>query len=257
MKKEFMVSWVMCVHEFQDFLVPAIESCLNQTFSDFELVIVVNGEQSEYLFNRLRDLYSKNPKVILVKSDFKYLNENLNIGIQHSSGKYIARMDSDDISFKNRLEVQVNYLNNNQSVGLVASNYEDFSDNGFEKNDNRTHLKKVVLRDLIFRNPICHPTVMFRKSVLLDLGGYLGGLYAEDYDLWVRILLQKKWDIVILGDILLKYNIGNGGLARRSKTAYANMCATQFRSFLLTGNFKWFLGGVASGFKAVLLSNKD
>jgi glycosyltransferase involved in cell wall biosynthesis len=139
MKKEFMVSWVMCVHEFQDFLVPAIESCLNQTFSDFELVIVVNGGQSEYLFNRLRDLYSNNPKVILVKSDFKYLNENLNIGIQHSSGKYIARMDSDDISFKNRLEVQVNYLNNNQSVGLVASNLRIFL---------ITDLKKMIIEHI-------------------------------------------------------------------------------------------------------------
>lgn len=256
MKKEFLVSWVMCVHEFQDFLVPAIESCLNQTFTDFELIIVINGGQSEYLFKRLVDLYGSNQNVILVKSEFKYLNENLNIGIQNSSGKYIARMDSDDISLRNRLEVQVNYLNNNQSVGLVASNYQYFSENRVESNGSQSHLRKIVTHDLIFRNPICHPTVMFRKSVLLDLGGYLGGLYAEDYDLWVRILLQKKWDIIILDDILLKYNIGNGGLARRSKTAYANMCATQFRSFLLTGNFKWFLGGLVSGFKSVLLSNK-
>ncbi len=256
MKKDVAVSWVMCVHEYQEFLVPAIDSCLNQTFKDFELIIVINGGQSENLYKRLFDLYGDFQNVIFVISSFKYLNENLNIGVQNSSGKYIARMDSDDISMENRLEVQVNYLNSNQNVGLVASNFELYFDSGCENKEIRTQLKKIVIDDLFFRNPICHPTVMIRRSVILDLGGYLGGINAEDYDLWVRILLQKKWGIIILGDILLKYNIGNVGLARRSKTAYANMCATQIRSFLLSGNIWWFFGGMISAFKAILFSNK-
>lgn len=248
----------MCVHEFQELLIPAIDSCLNQSFKYFELIIVINGDQVESLYKRLFDLYGKLQNVILVKSDFKYLNENLNIGLRTSSGKYIARMDSDDISINTRLEIQVNYLDNNQSIGLVASNFEYSKDRISQKvGIGFTHPMNLKTSDLYFRNPICHPTVMVRKSIILDLGGYLGGLNAEDYDLWVRILLQKKWEMVILNDILVKYNIDNNGLARRSKTAYANMCATQLRSFLITRDFGWLMGGLVSAFKAIFFSNKD
>ena len=115
------------------------------------MIIVINGYQVESLYKRLFDLYGKLQNVILVKSDFKYLNENLNIGLRASSGKYIARMDSDDISINTRLEIQVNYLDNNQSIGLVASNFEYSKDRISQKvGIGFTHPMNLKTSDLYF-----------------------------------------------------------------------------------------------------------
>lgn len=259
MTKTVTVSWLMCVHEEQPYLLDAIESCLNQTFNDFELIIVINGTNANAIYEKLTNLYSDDSRIIIVTSEFSYITQNLNFGIKLASGKYIARMDSDDFSFSNRLSVQVDFLEKNKFVGLVASNIEYFSDNINVKikSPRRYSKPESITKSLFFRNPICHPSVMIRKSVLLELGGYLGGIYAEDYDLWVRIALQKKWRLVILNEILLKYNLGFSNVSKKSRIAYANMCATQIRSFLLTGNIKWLLGAFISVIKLLILSDKE
>lgn len=257
MKNSILVSWLMCVHEENEFLYQAIDSCLDQTFVDFELIIVVNGFQVDLLYDKIVSRYELNKLVRVFKSEFKYLNQNLNFGVQNAYGEYIARMDSDDVAFHNRLEIQVNYLKENADVGLIASGFEYFSVVNGQSIINQSNIgfmsTSAVKNSLYYRNPICHPSVMFRKRILLELGGYLGGIHSEDYDLWVRIATESSWEIHILETKLIRYNMVHAGAARQSREAYANMAGTQLRSFLLTGNFKWLLGSIISIGKALIL----
>ena len=97
---------------------------------------------------------------------------------------------------------------------------------------------------------------MLRREVILAKGGYLGGQNAEDYDLWLRICLDKDLYFANLPEFLLSYNVEPGGSARRSRRAYANVAAAQLRNLLLTGDTRWLLGAILTTVKSLLRSNR-
>lgn len=162
-----LVSVIMPVYNGGEFLVPAIESILNQTYQDFEFIIVndASTDGSKKILKKYALKYPKKMKVI-------NLTHNLNAGgdasankaIQYAKGKYIARMDADDISRPDRLEKQVMFLENNTDIFLVGSNAVVIDKTGKKvglKTEPLTHAD--IYKNYFTFHPLIHPSVMYRR----------------------------------------------------------------------------------------------
>ncbi len=198
-----LVSVVMSVYERYDFLVEAVESILKQTYKNLELIIVVEKSDNQKKINKvLEELNNKKIKIINNTEKLGFSN-SLNVGIKASKGKYIARMDDDDISLPTRIEKQVQFMENNLEIGICDTNAEFFMyGRGLWYYTNPTSEELKAL--LLVTNPICHPSVMMRKSMLDEYKlKYNPDYFSEDYELWSRSIAY--FPIAHIDEVLLKY----------------------------------------------------
>ncbi|MFZ6027458.1 MAG: glycosyltransferase [Chloroflexota bacterium] len=187
------------VYNGGDYLRPAIESILQQTFTDFEFLIIDDGSIDDsadiiasYHDPRIRA--TSNPQNLRLAA-------TLNKGIELARGEYIARMDCDDIALPTRLEKQLDYLQKHPEIGVLGTNYQLISPSGKTGARSRFPSEHAVLRwRLCFGCYIAHPTVMIRKSIYQQLNGYRTDVTGEDYDLWVRAASHTR--LANLPDIL-------------------------------------------------------
>lgn len=139
----------------------------------------------------------------------------LNEGLKHCKYEMVARMDTDDIAMPDRFEKQFTFMQNNPKVavcsGLIEEWSQDFSHKISERRLPLTH--QEIIKFAQSRNPISHPTAMFRKSGVLEVGGY-PEIYPEDYALW-GLMLAKGYMFANLPDLLLKMRVGNALTERR------------------------------------------
>src|SRR6056297_178877 len=165
------VSVLLSVYNGEKYLEKAISSILNQTFSDFEFIIIDDGSSDRSpeiikSFNDNRIRYFKNEKNIgLVKS--------LNKGLEKMKGEYIARMDADDICKPTRFEKQVNFLNKNHEVGVLGTAMEIVDHKG--SHISNQHFPKdhiIIFWKLFFETAVFHPTIMMRTNIVKKAGGY-------------------------------------------------------------------------------------
>ena len=134
---------------------------------------------------------------------------SLNKAAEASKGKYLARMDADDISVENRFEKQVVYLEENTDIDLICSNFYFINDDSQIIDREFAYLSQRQLKRLLtVWNTIHHPTVMMKKEVFLNVGVYRDFPCAQDYDLWLR-MLNKNCSFYMMPDKLLKYRIRN------------------------------------------------
>lgn len=251
------VSWVLCTNRDDALLRRAIDSCLCQTYEDFELVLVVNGEECREIASELTRIYASDPRVKVHHTAVRLLNYSLSWGVHMASGEFIARMDSDDISDPMRLERQVSFMRAHPDVAVLGSAYQLIDDESNSLGMVKEPADDIsIRRSLYYRNPICHPSAMLRRNVIAQLGGYLGGQNAEDYDLWLRVCMLPDWKFANIDDCLLSYRYAPGE-ARRSRRAYANLAGAQLRNFLLTRNPMWLLGAFLSVARAFLRATRD
>lgn len=183
----------------------AIESILNQTFGNFEFLIVDDGSQNNV--QEVIDSYNDARITLFDNKKNKGLIYSLNRALDEANGEYIARMDSDDESLPERFEMQVKYLDEHPEISLIGSSiqYFDNSTRVFEAPEGSDEIKFLMLKE----NVIAHPTVMFRKSDFNDLRYDEKFKHAEDYELWVRALLRGlKFEN--LPKVLLNYRIHKG-----------------------------------------------
>lgn len=198
--KEPLVSVIISTYNEEKYIIDSINSILNQNYKNIE-VIVVDDASTDNTVNLIKNL--KNDKIKLYINDVnKKLAYNLNFAILKSNGKYIARMDADDISRKNRIKIQVNYLESHKETDIIASFAKTFGDSNIIKKSLCSY--DEVRATLLFTNPICHPTVMFRKSSI-DFTYDERCVAGQDYELWSRIIDRKK--IEILNEVLLDYRV--------------------------------------------------
>lgn len=251
-----LVSWLLCTNVADRKLNLALESCLNQTFSDFELILIANGDKSKEIVQNVQNLFGSDKRVRVFKTSVKHLPFSLSLGLHLARGRLIARMDSDDISKPFRLERQVKYMNANLGVAVLGTAYEVVDVFGSVKRDVLVPITdQEIRRNLKTGNPICHPSVMFRRDVILDAGGYLGGLHAEDYDLWLRLTAEPGLEFANLPDICLSYReVGVSGV-RRARSAYASVAASQLRQFLISGYMGWIFATLLTVIKLLLRTN--
>jgi glycosyltransferase involved in cell wall biosynthesis len=187
------VSVVMGAYNGQRFLRAAIESILNQTFRDFEL-IVIDDCSTDSTPQILRDFKDDRLRIVSNKENLG-IADTLNKGIAIARGEYVALQDHDDISLPPRLECQVAFLDRNPQVGMVGSNCNiiDEADNispGWPVKYDDAELKWAVL----WRCPFFHTSVMVRRADIKEVGGYSSDpkyRFSEDYDLMSRIALRR------------------------------------------------------------------
>tara|TARA_Y100001970_G_scaffold250206_1_gene321705 strand:- start:24494 stop:25420 length:927 start_codon:yes stop_codon:yes gene_type:complete len=199
------ISVIMSVYNEQENLQESIGSILNQSFKDFEFIIINDGsiDKSLEILNQYTD---KRIKVFNKKNSG--LPASLNFGFSKSQGDYIARMDADDFSHRDRLKIQNDFLDKNQSIDLVGSNIRIIDENqniiGFKKVPESS---KEISKSLIYTCPIMHPTYLFRKSIFNKVEGYREEfIYAQDYDFLLRLSL-KNVNFYNIQEYLLDYKI--------------------------------------------------
>lgn len=249
------VSWLLCTHILNHQLHTALKSCLNQTFSDFELLVVANGSAAENIARAVREWAGDDPRVRVFTTEVRHLIFSLSLGLHHARAPLVARMDADDLSTSDRLERQVAFMNEHPACVALGSAYEVIDDEG--RRQKTVHLPTSddqIRRALLWGNPLCHPSVMFRRKAVLDVGGYLGGLHAEDYDLWVRLSMAPENQFANLDEVCLGYRCVGVGVARRSRFAYASMAASQFRSFINGQGLAWAVAALFTTLKAFVRS---
>jgi glycosyltransferase involved in cell wall biosynthesis len=241
------VSFVMATHAFDDQVVEAIRSCLAQNYDDFEVVIVANG-MDDISFGRLETFCRIDERVRLERTSVRRLTFSLNLGIHRARGELLARMDSDDVSYPHRLATQVQYMDEHPDIGLCGTWCDLIDDEGQTVGEWRLPtLHQEIVRRLQhpFGNSaaFCHPTVMCRRSVMLELGGYTG-FYAEDFATWALLTAMPGVRFANLPQRLLAYRADHSG-HRRNLTWRAGkaLCAgTQLQMFCTTRNPRWLVG---------------
>ena len=182
-----LVSVVMSVFNGEKYLHEAINSILQQTFTDFEFIIVDDGSTD----STCRIIQSYNdPRIILISRENKGMGVSLNEAILSANGIYIARQDADDVSQLDRLEAEVFFLRNNPKYVAVGSWFEQFNESG-SLGINRTPVMDSLVRlRLVWGTCFGHGSVMFLRQTAIDAGLYRQAMWpADDYDLWTRLAL--------------------------------------------------------------------
>ena len=205
MKKKPLVSVVMAEYNTDlELLNCSIRSILDQTYGNFEFIIIDDCGKNNV--NEIVKKYHDKRIIVLKNNRNRGLVYSLNKGIKNAKGKYIARMDTDDFSYPNRLEVEVEFLENNPKYSLVASNCDFYNDNGVWgrlKSGSCEITEKKLLRS----GSIIHPTVMVSTAALKKIGGYLNFERCEDYATWIELYLNN-FKLYKIDEILLKYHLG-------------------------------------------------
>ena len=223
------VSVVMPVWNGEKYLKECIDSILNQSLSNFELIIIDDGSTDNTI--PIIKAY-KDKRIKLIEKKHSGISDSLNLGIKNAKGKYIARMDADDLMYPDRLKIQVLYMESNPSVDILGTGFE-WGNGKAEKEYYLPRTGPVLLNELInIGNKLGHPTVMMKRESLLKLpGGIYESYYngAEDFKLWITAL-QENLEIHNLrtptiyyrqhNDQVTKVNKSSGIIAKRVINAY-------------------------------------
>lgn len=202
------VSVIMPVYNGEAYLREAIESVLQQTFGDFEFIIINDGstDGSESIILSYRDTRI----VYLQNEGNKGVIYTLNRCVKEAKGELIARMDADDIAMPGRLEKQVSYMESHPEVAVLATTVQLVDAEGQPianwKEDRQSVSEHQIRSSLASNNCIAHPSVMVRKDVYEQYLYEYDQKYSEDYDLWLRLISENK-RIAKLPEPLLKHRI--------------------------------------------------
>ena len=209
--------------EKPEWLKQSIQSMLDQTIVTNDFVIVKDGKLTNKLDEIISEYSKKYPDLfnIVELEENQGLGPALAIGIIECKNELIARMDSDDISIQNRCEKQLKIFKENPNMDIVGSNIAEFIDNIdniqayriLPEQDNE--IKKYARR----RNPFGHPSIMFKKSKVLEAGNYRSYYLCEDYDMWIR-MIQKNAHCYNIQKILVYMRIGEDFYRRRGGIKY-------------------------------------
>ncbi|MDH7601236.1 MAG: glycosyltransferase [Armatimonadota bacterium] len=192
------VSVLMPVYNSASTVEAAVLSMLRQTMPDFELVVVDDGSTDETP-EILRKLSRLDARIIVRRTAHLGLVSALNTGLEYCSGELVARMDADDISHRFRLAEQVEFLDTHPEISVCGSLVRIFPRKNllggmirYEQWLNSLVNPEEIARDIFVESPVVHPSVMLRRSELVELGGYRDAHWVEDYDLWLRFHLSGK-----------------------------------------------------------------
>ena len=214
----------------KEFLSKSIESVLNQTYDNFEFIIINDGANK--LTSNILDSYAKKDnRIRLGIQNNMGLTKSLNRGILIARGKYIARQDTDDIWIKSKLEKQIKIISTKHSIILVGTlckivnkNFKNISEN-IDGYDERLKIKNTqeIKKALTYFNPFCHASILIDKNILQKIGCYNDNYtYSQDYELWIRVL--KQYNAYILPNFLTIKIFHNesitGGSKRRKQRLF-------------------------------------
>lgn len=241
-----LVSIVMPVYNTAPFLEEAVNSILNQTFKDFEFIIIDDGstDGSLELLKTFRD-----ERILLLSNGInRGLVFTLHRGLKAAQGKFIARMDGDDVAVPDRLKLQLEYLKRHPEADLVASCVELMDEDGNQMGvwpDDVKHVTPESIRSFLpVNNSLAHPTVLAKAEIMLSLGYRVAQRDAEDYDLWLR-WASGGFSMHKIPDPLVRHRIRKGSFTRlRQRNVYLKNATTKRRFFfheIWMGNLNIFV----------------
>lgn len=236
-----MVSIVMTVFNGEKHLCNSIESVLNQTYRNFEFIIVNDGS-TDSTQTILYDYYVKDGRIIVINNEHKGIPYSANLGICQAKGDFVARIDHDDIWMPHKLEHQVNFLESNPDIALlgssvvpvdingeVVSRFSRLFNNGEEFDSKR--FRATILQNCL----ICHSSSIYRKDAFNALGGYNTSFNTSlDYELWTRF--ASKYKCFIDREPLVYYRIWHGNISETKKKAQLiNSLRVRLRGLVILG----------------------
>jgi glycosyltransferase involved in cell wall biosynthesis len=183
-----LISVIMPVYNADRFLQEAVDSILNQTLDDFELIVINDGSTDGSL-SLLQDYAAKDPRVRLFSRENKGLVATLNEGISAARGEFIARMDADDRCEPTRFALQIDRLRQEPALVALGSWAVAIDQDGMRIGPAPVPLEHEEIERALLagRSCIYHPAVMMRAPALRQIGGYRDMAPAEDFDLWLRL----------------------------------------------------------------------
>lgn len=222
MNKKFSVLLSVYKNEKPEYLRRAIESIyFDQTLKPNEIVLVEDGPLTIELYNTIEKLKIKLESILkIVKLERNSgLGVALNKGILKCENELIARMDTDDIAYPSRFEKQIEYMTSNPKIDVLGSYMAEFVDS----TENIICIKDAPIKNIEnymkYRDPVNHPTVILKKSKVLEAGNYQEILLNEDSYLWRRMLV-KGAQFYNLSEPLLYFRVSNDTYKRRGGIKY-------------------------------------
>lgn len=238
------VSIIMGVYNCAETLSESIESIINQSFTNWEFIICDDGSTDNTYEIASSYVVEYKDKIVLLKNEKnKGLNYTLNKCLEISKGKYIARMDGDDVSIFTRLEKEVNVLDNNSDISIVSSSMIYFDEEGdWGRYDSIEYPEK---NDFIQGTPFCHAPCMVRREAYLEVQGYTESkmlLRMEDYHLWIK-MYSKGYKGFNIKKPLYKMRDDRDAFKRRKFKYRLNEAYVRFLAFkmLKLNKFKIFI----------------
>lgn len=215
-----MISVLMSVFNDEKYIEKSIESIVNQTYEDLEIIIIDDGS-TDNTVDIIRSFNDRRIRIIHNEKNLG-LTKSLNKGLKFVNGDYVARMDADDICFRERFLIQSRYMDKHPEIMLSSCGFSYFG----EKHG--SHSLKLNYNQIkgqyFFDSVLPHPGFFFRKQLIDE--GYVYDerfKYAQDYDFQVRV--SKKYEVSIIPNILFAYRVGEGqiSVAKKNKQrAFAN-----------------------------------
>ena len=197
----------------------AVESILNQTYNNFELIIIDDCSNEENI--KLIESY-KDDRIILIKNKKNLgLAASLNKGIELATTKYIIRMDTDDIAKEDRIEKQVKFAENNPQYSIIGGRANFFDDKGIYYTT--TKYGEIYKNDLIEGTPFIHPTMLINKEHIQKIGGYPLYRRCQDYAMAMN-MYANSYKGYIMEDILIDYRMDTDGY-KKKKIKYRFLAA--------------------------------
>ncbi len=232
-----LVSVVMSVYNGARFLDQAIKSIREQTYRNFEFTIVDDGSKDE-TSQILSRHAAEDSRIRILSQENRGLIESLSRGFAAATGEYIARMDADDVAKPERFARQLDFLAANAGIALVGGAVEIIDAESRTLDIIRLPLQPDVIRKHMreLGCAVAHPTVLFRRRVLEEVGGFRKAYqHAEDYDLWLRML--EKFDFANLGEVLLGYRRHEASVSYKhaKQQALSALCARTTAQVRLQG----------------------
>ena len=218
-----VVSVVMAVYNERPYLEGAVRSILHQTFEDFEFIIVDDGstDGSGEVLERFAET---DDRIRLTHQENQGISRSRNRGLSMAKGRYIAVMDGDDVSKPRRLGRQVQFLRTHPEVGVVGTKIKYIDADGQVTGEWPLPTDPDVTSwKLLFNACLCHPSVMVRRSLLEELGGYAEWMpVGLDYELWTRAVQVSR--LANLPETLLKLRRHEGAVTVSRRTEQIRLC---------------------------------
>jgi len=238
-----MVSVIMATfNEPVRYIKESIESILNQTFTNFEFIIIDDSTNPETI--EAINSYAEDDRIIIIREKSRMgFTRALNEGLKMAKGQFIVRMDGDDISLKDRLEKQLKYLNSHKEIDILGGNMLIINESGTVVSQRNYPTNGLSLQfSAIFRSPVAHPTVMFRRSIVENHLFYDETFTkAEDTEYWFR-LRNKGFTIANLPVNLLRFRISGDLAKKRSYEHFSYNFKARYKNF----SWKYFYVDIPS-----------
>lgn len=233
MKRPPTISVIMTVYNAENYLYESINSVLNQTFFDFEFIIIDDGsiDNSVHTIKKIKD-----SRIQLIQEKHQNYVDLLNKLIKYAQGKYIVKMDDDDIMVENRIERQYTYMENNLDIDVCGSWAETFGKDSYLIQPPISNLE--IQSSLLLHSPIVHPSVIFRKSSIDSYCNKFNTVfynpnykYADDYKLWIDLAINN-WKFANMSEVLLKYRLSDKQITSKYKKECINLSSVIQKEYM-------------------------